>query len=139
MFMSVPPRSPRSEGRVLIVDDDDMLAAQIARVLARGGFHPLVCTDPERAIDAVERFAPHVALVDLHLGDMHGHDLASALRAQSARPLHLVALTGDDHPRAHARSATLGFAAHLVKPVLLRDLLRVVHVLTIQSQPSKVA
>jgi DNA-binding response OmpR family regulator len=137
--MSISPGAPQSGGRVLVVDDDTMLASQIARVLARGGFHPLVCTEPERALDAVDRFAPHVALVDLHLGDMHGHELASALRARSQGPLHLVALTGDDHARAHARSAALGFAAHLVKPVLLRDLLRVVHVLTIQSRPSKVA
>ncbi len=131
--------SRQYEGRVLVVDDDESLAAQMARLLSRAGFHPLVCTDPELALDAVVRFDPHIALIDLHLGDQSGHDLASTLRAHSPRQIQLVAVTGDDHPRAHARSAALGFAAHLVKPVPTRDLLRVVRVLQIKASPSKVA
>ncbi len=135
--MSSTLDTPRSEGRVLVVDDDEGMADRIASVLSRAGFRCVACTDAELALDAAEHFDPHIALVDLHLGNVHGHDLAARLRERSPRELLLVALTGDDHPRAHARSAALGFAAHLVKPVPLRDLLRVVRVLHIQA--SKVA
>ena len=51
------------------------------------------------------------------------------LLAESTRRLQLIVLTGDDRFAAHARTESLGFAAHLVKPVQLRDLVRLVEIL----------
>lgn len=120
--MTLPP----PVGRVLIVDDDQDFAELIALALGRLGSHTRVAHAADEAIATAAVFDPHVVLLDLHLPDCDGHELGLRLRALSRRALQVIMLTSDDRHDAQARSEDCGFAAHLIKPVQLRDVARLI-------------
>jgi CheY-like chemotaxis protein len=65
-------------------------------------------------------------LVDMHLGDMTGLELAQALQTSPAtRGLRLVALSADALPQQIATALASGFETYLTKPVDFRKLLNV--------------
>ncbi len=70
-------------------------------------------------------FAPDVVLLDIGLPGMDGYELAPKLLALSKPPPVLVAVTGYGQPEDRKRSFEAGFAYHLVKPVQISALSRV--------------
>jgi PAS domain S-box-containing protein len=126
---SIPPAAspmPDPGGlRVLVVDDNVDAAEMLARMLRRRGYAVETAHDGPEALAAAPRFAPDVALVDIGLPVMDGYELAGALRARATAPV-LVAVTGYGQASDRERSAQAGFAAHLVKPVHVDELCRVI-------------
>ena len=104
--------------RVLLVEDDEMVAYSLAALLRQKGHRVHVAHTGQAALEAASATRPHLALVDIGLPDMDGYQVAGRLRGQDASPrVMLVALTGwsDDESRRLGREA--GFACHLIKPV----------------------
>jgi CheY-like chemotaxis protein len=126
---------PRDEARdaagtrILLVDDDEDLLLTLEAALAQRGFVVATASDGASALRRASAFRPDVALVDIGLPDMDGYEVARRLRRAFARgePLHLVAVTGYGHEADRRRSMDAGFEQHLVKPVDLATLERVVH------------
>ena len=79
--------------RLLVVEDDVMMASLLARVLTEEGFDPRIAADVEEARKLVDEFDPDCALIDLSLGSgPSGADLATVLHHQ--RPdIALILLT----------------------------------------------
>lgn len=116
-----------SRPRVLCVDDNRDVADSEAELLRLVGFQPRACYDGASALRAAREWAPDVCLIDLHMPDMDGDELAERLRAEAGgRPVLMVAVTAISNDESHARTVAAGFALHLVKPVDPHDLLRVV-------------
>jgi CheY-like chemotaxis protein len=69
--------------------------------------------------------APDVALIDIGLPGLDGYQVARALRAAEGRRIRLIALTGYGQPEDRQRALDAGFDAHLVKPVDVDELARV--------------
>jgi DNA-binding NarL/FixJ family response regulator len=71
--------------RVLVVDDHDVVHWGFRLLLARQPWveRCLAARDAEEALELTRRYEPHVALVDLFLGDSSGAELCAALREQS--------------------------------------------------------
>lgn len=117
-----------SEGkRVLVVDDDVDAAETLGELLRYGGHEVLLANDPIAALKAIEENSPDVAVVDIGLPVMDGYQLAERIR-QSVPGSHcrLIALSGYGREHDYARSKQAGFVEHLVKPVDIAALLRVV-------------
>lgn len=113
--------------RVLCVDDNRDAADSEAELLRVVGFDPRACYDGRSALCLAREWAPDVCLIDLHMPDMDGDELAARLRAEAAgRPVLMVAVTAMSNDESYARTDAAGFALHLVKPVDPHDLLRVV-------------
>jgi signal transduction histidine kinase len=70
--------------RVLIVDDDNDFADSIADVLEAKGFVVATAYDSAVALEKVDTFDPHVALIDLRLGSESGAELIERMRARRA-------------------------------------------------------
>jgi CheY-like chemotaxis protein len=119
----------KSQGlRILVVEDHAGTAAMLAQLLRLEGHHVDVAGDGLRALQLAQAAQPDVALVDISLPGMDGHEVASRLHAQAGdkRPL-LIAITGNAQEEARARSAEVGIDLHLIKPIEpdeLRRLLR---------------
>lgn len=130
---SGPPRTPRFDASVLVVEDHP-----VNRMVARGFLDRLGC----RVIEADSAAAAHaairaggfdLALVDLNLPDRPGHEVIAALRA--LRPgLPVAALTADPVAGDPDAPAWLGVDAVLQKPVSLRDLAGFLDRLDMQPQ-----
>lgn len=108
---------------VLVVEDNPPLGKMLVTSLGAAGHQAVwVSSGAEALTQAAER-SPSVVLIDLHLGDMDGADLAAELRKRLERA-RLIGLSGEV-PRA---LTTAAFDSFLLKPVSLRALLRCLHV-----------
>jgi len=87
--------SPRTRGRILVVDDDAALAEMLGIVLRGEGFEPVFCGDGSTAIDAFRAAKPDVVLLDLMLPGMDGIDVCRAIRAESGTPIVMLTAKSD--------------------------------------------
>ena len=102
----------------MLVDDNEDAAELMAEALRTLGHEVRVEWDGPSAVNAVPRFAPQVALLDIGLPVMDGYQLARQLREQYSRSaLFLIAVTGYGQESDRTRAREAGFDAHLVKPV----------------------
>lgn len=125
---------PRSTGatdsprRVLIVDDNRDAADSLVMIAEHLGHDARSAYDGEQALHVAADFLPDVAVVDIGLPDISGYEVASQLRAATRnRNLVLVALTGWGQERDRLRSIEAGFHGHLVKPVDLSVLEKILN------------
>ena len=110
-------RAPDAAGtRVLVADDNRDAADTLARILATYGHEVRVVYDGHAALDECERFAPHVAVLDVGMPGADGYEVARTLRnARGTRP-KLIALTGWGQEADRNRAIDAGFDHHLTKP-----------------------
>ena len=129
--IGLPPPSQHgdldSTLRVLYAEDN-AVNVEIVRQLVR--LRPSVALDTAEsgteALTKARRDHPDLILVDMHLGDMTGLDLAQLLRADPATAdIRLVALSADALPEQIEAAIAMGFEDYLTKPVNFRDLLNV--------------
>lgn len=114
--------------RILVVDDNRDSADSLAAVLDAAGHLTAVAYDGLKAAALAEEFQPEIALLDIGLPGLTGHELASEIRRQAAgRDCLLVAMTGWGQDEDRKKSMEAGFDAHLVKPVDLADVHALVH------------
>lgn len=113
--------------RILVVDDNADAAATLSELLTALGHVVETAHDAPSAIELASSFRPEIGLLDIGLPVMDGYELARRLRATvGAAALHLVAVTGYGLESDRERSAAAGFSEHLVKPVDLEALQKVV-------------
>ena len=111
----------------LIVDDNRDAADMLSFALTALGHSTHVAYDGPSALKLVTYFTPDVALLDIGLPVMDGHELARRFRSDPRlRHMFMVALTGygQEHDRDLALQA--GFDVHLVKPVDILSLDRLI-------------
>jgi CheY-like chemotaxis protein len=110
-----------------VVEDNAEAADAFVMLLEQLGHVVEVAYDGPGALEAIERHAPDVAIVDIGLPGMDGYEVARRIVAQqTARRPVLVALTGYGRQEDRLRALDAGFDHHLVKPVeleVLQDLL----------------
>jgi CheY-like chemotaxis protein len=105
--------------RILIVEDETLVAYNLARRLTRLGYTVVgrVATGAE-AIHCAMALCPHVILMDIHLrGDMDGVEAAKTIRAQRSIPIVFISAYVDAATIAHLREAGAA-AAYLRKPIV---------------------
>ena len=118
-----PPPIPSSRRRVLVVDDNRDGAASMAMMLQLLGNEVAMAHDGLEAVAAAGAFRPEVILMDIGLPRLNGLDATRQIREQPwGTSISIIALTGwgQETDREHSRQA--GCSGHLVKPVNLSDL-----------------
>lgn len=108
--------------RVLLVDDNGDGLEMMRMALESRGHDVQSASDGSTAIALAAVMLPEVAVLDIGLPDMSGHDLARALRA--AQPnVRLIALTGYGQEADAKAALAAGFDAHCTKPIKISTLL----------------
>ncbi len=120
---SPAPSTGLAARKVLVVDDNRDAADTLAALLQLSGHEVRVCHDGVQALEAAEAFRPEVALLDIGMPRLDGHEVARRLRAQPwGRHLRIVALSGFGQVNDRQRSLEAGCDDHLTKPVSDHDL-----------------
>jgi two-component system, sensor histidine kinase len=120
------PRPAPGRRRILVVDDNVDAADCLTLLLQQMGHEVLTVNDGPAALREAAAFAPDLVLLDIGLPGMTGYEVARALRANpSLQGVVLVAETGWGQAEDRRRSAEAGFDHHLVKPIELADLERI--------------
>lgn len=116
-----------SEGRVLVVEDDGMIAEMIENLLTIQGYTVVGLVSSGRAaVEAVERLRPDAILMDLQLPEMDG--IEATRHIQATCPTPVVILTAYDDLALTTEAAEAGAGAYLIKPARGRDLARAITV-----------
>jgi CheY-like chemotaxis protein len=111
--------------RLLVVDDNRDAADSLAMFLANEGTEVRVAYDGPRSLEILDVFEPTVVLLDLGMPGMDGFEVARQIRQQRRfQSLTLIALTGWGQEEDRRRCSAAGFDHHLVKPVDLAVLQR---------------
>lgn len=112
--------------RVLIVEDNSDARETLAQLLRLSGHQVEAAGTGPEGIEAFWKHRPDVALVDIGLPDLDGYEVARRLRADSRGcSAQLIALTGYARPEDRRRTSEAGFDIHLVKPVDIDELERI--------------
>lgn len=146
VLSSVPPPRPRQpsdaervtaiQRRILVVDDNRDSTDSLATLLKETGHEVYIAYDGLEAIECAKRVKPDVVLLDIGLPRLNGYEAARRIREQQGNGLTLVALTGwgQDEDRRRAREA--GFDSHLVKPVDVAALGRLLAATAAEQRPA---
>jgi PAS domain S-box-containing protein len=109
--------------RMLVVDDNRDGANSLALMLRLLGDDVRTAHDGIAAVEAAGQFRPEVILMDVGMPRMNGLDATRRLREQPwGKSMTIIALTGWGQNGDRERSREAGCNGHLVKPVSLPDL-----------------
>jgi CheY-like chemotaxis protein len=104
--------------RVLIVDDNVDTARLTGRLLKSLGYEVRLCHDGGEAIEAAREFRPEVVLLDIGLPGLNGFEVARQLREEACcLDSLIIGISGYGDQQARERARESGFDHHLVKPV----------------------
>ena len=109
---------------MLAVDDNHDAAQMLGHALSVLGCSAVVVHDGDAALASAAVFQPQVVLLDVGLPGIDGYEVARRLRQTCRDPaLKIIAVTGYGLPSDRERSRAAGFDDHIVKPMSL-DVLR---------------
>jgi CheY-like chemotaxis protein len=108
---------PPAMERVVVADDNPAMTAVLTLALRMWGWDVVVAHDGLGAVTAIRQTRPAIALIDIGLPGLNGHEVARAVRSIGAAPRLMVALSGYGEEQDRVRSREAGFDSHLVKPV----------------------
>ena len=123
--------------QILVVDDDDSTRAFLHSVLTAEGYSCQVAADVETAEHVLRNDTVDLALVDLYLGTANGLnvlDLIKVLQPQSS----CVIMTAHATVETVARSVAGGAVEYLSKPLMIEELLTLIHKLEAGGKASGV-
>ena len=112
--------------RVLVVEDSVLISSALRILLESNDYEVTVAGTAEEALDAASTNLPDVMLLDLTLPDGDGLSVLTDLAARGDGIPVTLAMTGHDDDITRQRSLAAGCTDVLVKPVPVRELLRII-------------
>jgi DNA-binding response OmpR family regulator len=106
---------------ILVVEDDSAAAHVIQSHLNSAGYDPILCADPQRALELAAEMQPSAITLDVIMKPVGGWEILTNLKSDprtSAIPVIIVSIV--DQP---STGALLGADEYIVKPVDKRTLL----------------
>ena len=107
--------------KVLIVEDDEVIAQGMARHLGAAGFDAVWVGNGDQGLARLRYEKPDACVLDLMLPGLDGWKLIETVRAEGiATPIVVVSARGTEHDRVHALE--IGADDYLVKPFSMKEL-----------------
>jgi len=123
-------------GRVLVVDDDDVIRQLITVNLELEGFDVVAATDGQDALDKVKAVRPHVVTLDVMMPRVDGWEAAARLRADpETAHIKVVLLSARAQEADIQRGEKIGVDAYLTKPFDPDELIDIVRRLFESATP----
>ncbi|HYF40838.1 MAG TPA: PAS domain S-box protein, partial [Ramlibacter sp.] len=111
-------QDPQAQQVILVADDNGDAAWGMAKLLELSGFRALLARGGEEAWALAQQHRPEIALLDIGMPDLSGHEVARRLRATDwGKAMILIAATGWGQEADVRQSLEAGFDAHLTKPL----------------------
>lgn len=122
-------------GRVLVVDDDEVIRQLIAVNLTLEGFEVETATDGQDCLERVLDVRPDVITLDVMMPHLDGWMTATRLRMDDeTRHIKVVLITARAQDDDKRRGFGIGVDAYLTKPFDPAELIRIVRELAAASQ-----
>ncbi len=82
--------------KVLIVEDEKVIADTLAAHLNKWGYEAVCVTDFQNVLEEFEREKPHIVLMDIGLPFFNGYHWCTQIRAQSKVPVIFLSSMSDN-------------------------------------------
>ena len=114
--------------RILIVDDEEMIADMMEQTLLEEGYSARKTTQSLRFFDEVRDFRPDLILLDLMMPYLDGSDELQLLALQpDTRVIPIIMITADTTAKGReAEYQAMGVRTVVIKPVDLTELLQLI-------------
>ena len=123
--------------KILIVEDDFTIQAQLKTFLSGNGYEVFAITDFSQIIQQVKMFVPHLVILDIKLPGSNGFEICSEIRTFSDIPIVFVTSSNTDMDELN--SIMLGGDAFITKPYNTAILLAKIAALLKRAYPSRQA
>jgi DNA-binding response OmpR family regulator len=109
--------------RILIVDDEQNIAASLEFVMEQAGFEVKIAANGQEALDLARSFRPDLVLLDVMMRVKSGYEVCQVLKSDpDSRAIKIVMLSAKGRDVEVAKGLELGADAYVVKPFSTRDL-----------------
>ncbi|MBQ7678100.1 MAG: response regulator [Lachnospiraceae bacterium] len=117
--------------KVLVVDDDPVVANMTLRVLDRSGFTAKAVNSGAEGIAVAEQFGPHLVLLDKRMPGMDGFETMRRLKENAkTSAVPIVFLTSDDDTENEIRCFEEGASDFIKKPfvpdIMIQRIMRII-------------
>ncbi len=106
--------------RILVVEDEAIVAEVVERFLRREGYDTMVVGDGKQALLAVNRFLPDLIVLDLMLPEIDGLEVCRQVRSHSETPIIMLTARGEETDKVLGLG--LGADDYVTKPFSPREL-----------------
>jgi DNA-binding response OmpR family regulator len=107
-------------GRVLVIEDETMVAEVVQRYLIRDGYDVDIVSDGLKALAACEEFQPDLLVLDIMLPGLDGIEVCRRIRSRSDTPIILLTARADEADKLVGLG--LGADDYVTKPFSPREL-----------------
>lgn len=123
--------------RLLVIDDDDATRLLLSRLFTKRGWHVDTADTGTAAIARARYIAYDCVLIDCHLPEMDGVDVARALRELNADHCPpLVGVSAGDPEREKPQCIRAGMSDYVAKPFVLTTLVARLEELMATGRPA---
>lgn len=128
----------RKMGKILIVDDSEVVRMQISRILSGAGYEVLAARDgPEGIKFAADHPDISIILSDYNMPDMSGLTMLEAIKKTSEhKNTFCGVLTTESSPSLKERGKAIGVSFWIVKPVEDKKLIKVTETIMARLEAS---
>ena len=111
-------RIPDYPFRILIIEDDELLANHYKTVLESSGMSIQVLTQPEKIFEVLNDYSPDLLVVDMYMPRCTGQELAKSIRLnQRYVSTPIIYLSAETNIEKHMDAMRMGGDAFLTKPI----------------------
>src|SRR5215472_10880714 len=107
--------------RILVVDDESQITRVLRTALFSHGYEVRTAADGESALDVFHDWKPDLIVTDLSMPGMSGVELCKAVRKESAIPLIVLSVRGEERHKVEALDS--GADDYVTKPFSMTELL----------------
>ena len=115
-----------SDKQVLVVDDDPISVEISQQILSDLGITVATATTGKQAIALCETLKFDALLLDCHLPDISGYNIAETLSQQHGWTAPIIALSADETQEASEKALAAGMCFHLVKPAKADEIIHTI-------------
>jgi class 3 adenylate cyclase len=108
----------RGEGRLLVVDDNEMNRDLLSRRLGARGYSVETAHDGTQALERIDASPPDLVLLDVMMPGLSGFDVLKILRTRHSRSeLPVIMVTAKDQSEDIVQALSLGANDYVTKPI----------------------
>lgn len=109
------------QARILILEDEERLGAEINQALVRAGFETLLVANGDDALESGPKWKPDLLIADVMVPGKSGFEVAKSLTKIHGVPTIFLTALGDFENKAQGFS--LGADDYIEKPFLINELM----------------
>jgi two-component system KDP operon response regulator KdpE len=110
-----------SKKRILVVDDEPQITRVLRTALTGSGYEVRTAEDGHAGLRSAREWQPDLVITDVSMPNMTGIELCGQLRAESAVPIIVLSVKGEERTKVEALDA--GADDYVTKPISMDELL----------------